>query len=119
MESTGFHQLMQDLSGRARMESEDPKWGALLSSVEFYSDKYDASVQMSHYCSRLVKNSGKSNNLLMLLEQTVSRLGQIIKYKHGPSKSVAFQCCASLHLSNIVFCYLFSHLEKEQVAILK
>lgn len=117
MEATSiFNGLMQDLSGRAHIDSEDPKWGALFLAVEFTTDDiHSKETMLSRQCGRLVSNCRTSNNLLKLLEQAASRLEHVMSLHFSPSTTIIKQCCGALHLTGHVMSYLFSHLGPEEV----
>ena len=108
--------LMQDLSGRAHMDSEDPKWGALFLAVEYYADDMQQreAVMAAHW-ARLITNCRKSNNLHKLLEQTANRLHHMMSLKHSPANALPKQCCGALYLSASVMSYLFSHYGPDEV----
>ena len=111
-----FNSVMHDMTGKYRLESEDPRWSQLLRS------KYALSInghekEWIGYCSRLAANNPSTGNLVMFLELTVSKVHQIILTRSKPSQLALEQCCVSLHLTSLIMHYFCANLQTEEVII--
>ncbi len=67
------------------------------------------------FCKRLVEQNIVTGNFLALLEQTVSRLRQMINRRIAPSQQNIEQCCCAIQLSCLIMSYFCSHLSPKQV----
>lgn len=97
-----FNSVMTDLTGRARLESEDPRWGQLFRNGQLLlSIKGDETPWVS-FCSRLMENNPQTGNLSQLMEQTTGQLRTLLSRKTRPSKQSLEACCVSLHLTSLI-----------------
>ena len=113
--STIFDNVMTDVTGKVRLESEDPRWIQLFSGSDVGSVSANF-LQMRTYCDRLIENNPTTGNLLQLLEQTGSRLKQVSSRKARASSQSIDQCCIALRLSCLLMHCLVSKLPTSQVS---
>lgn len=95
-----FENAMTDVSGKIRLESEDPRWIQLFSSkcIPTLVD----TVDLVSYGNRLIEHNPVTGNLVQLLEQTANRLQQVLSRKSAPASQQLEQCCLSLRLSTLI-----------------
>jgi len=111
-----FAMLLQEVSGKIRLDSEDPKWQLFFRNKNvIYLQGIE--VGWKSFFELLVMNNPHSGNLLMIFEQTTSRIQQIINKKNKPSLLLLEQCCSALHIATLVIHYLCSHLKLHEVII--
>jgi hypothetical protein len=122
MDTSGsFLGLLCDLAGRARMDSEDPRWGALFLAASVHSTVGHSAetgaelLQTTSLLTRLVANCRISNNLHVLLEQAGSRLDHMLSLQHVPTGSLSAQCTGALHLTSTVMAHLLANHAPEEV----
>ena len=112
--AVAFHSVMLDITGKLSLEGEDPRWSQLFRCKKAFLYKGDE-PDFLEFSSRLQENNLLTGNFHMLLEQTVSRLHQMLVKKTRPSKSIIEQCCAALHISSLFFLYFTSHVNANMV----
>lgn len=112
-----FDNVMTDVSGKVRLESEDPRWIQLFSTKNI-ANLVDAAADISWYGNRLIEHNPVTGNLIQLLEQTVTRLNQVTSRKTVPANQFLEQCCISLHLSSLVMHHMIISLSHNAVCIM-
>ncbi len=108
-----FESSLTDVSGKIRLESEDPRWMQLFSSKSI--DSIVEGFNVSWYGNRLVEHNLSTGNLVQLLRQTSSRIQQVLSRKSPPPGQVVEQCCTALHLSTILIHFLITTLSPQAV----
>ena len=106
--------IFAQVAGRHSLESEDPLWSQLFSTIDIVTFQGD-DPEFLESCEKLVANTGCTQNLQLLLEQTASRVGQLMSLRHAPSKAASSQCCGAIHLTAVVMNYVISHLKPSEV----
>ena len=80
MESSGaLLSILYDVTGKVRLESEDPRWSALFRS-KAYLPRIMQGVDMSLMVTRLRSNNLATGNLLVLLDHTAARVKQTMSH---------------------------------------
>ncbi len=115
-----FFIILHDFSGRTRLESEDPRWIHIFDSVSHSIQKIPIgeSPEFLSICAKLVANNKSTQNLQMLIEQTSSRLGQMLSLRCAPSSATCMHCYGALRLTAAVVNYLLSHLSYSEVLLI-
>jgi hypothetical protein len=104
---------LNDISGKSRLETEDPRW--LLTDLSLLEVRGDEPWWVD-ICSRFVTHN--TGNLLIFLDKTKHQLRQVLvqRGKHLPSsRSHVEQCCISLHVTTLLIHYLARTLSDDQV----
>lgn len=68
-----FYSAITDVSGKLRLDGEDPRWSQLFRS-QFILTLNGTEDRLLHFCNRLLENNIATGNLLQMIEQTTSRL---------------------------------------------
>jgi hypothetical protein len=113
---------MTDLTGKLRLEIEDPRWLQLFRSKCILKINLEDSV-FHGFCQRFLKNTRISNNFLQLFEQASSRIRYVLSRKKNDKKSSRFSannelCCVSIHLISLFMNYFASILPPSEVSFL-
>jgi len=113
MQSSLFESSLTDITGKIRLESEDPRW------MQLFSSKGIAPIvegfNVSYYGNRLIEHNLSTGNLVQLLRQTSSRVQQVLGRKVAPPSQVIEQCCTALHLSTIMLHFVIITLSPQAV----
>lgn len=114
MQNGLFENAMTDVTGKIRLESEDPRWIQLFSSkcVESVVDGFD----VSWYGNRLIEHNISTGNLVQMIGQTSSRLQQVSARKVVPPIQLVEQCCFALHLSSLMLHFIITTLSSNAVS---
>jgi hypothetical protein len=117
MRSGLFENVMTDVSGIVRLESEDPRWVQLfgLHSIPHLVD--DAASEIERFGNRLIEHNPRTGNLIQMLEQTATRLHQVTSRKSAPFSQVLEQCCVALYLSSLLMHHFVASLSHKEVSI--
>lgn len=91
-----FSALLTDLTGKIRLEGEDPRWSALFSITlplrqlldEPYNVELGKETLLSHFSQRLIVHNPITGNLLQLFEHATTRLRQLRSLIHAASRQV-------------------------------
>ena len=95
-----FQTVTADLTGKLKLETADPCWLNLFKSRIFLKLKGDEDF-FCEFCNKLRDNTAASGNLIQLLEQTSSRVHQIIRRKSNNTQNIE-QACIGLHLIGLI-----------------
>ena len=68
-----FYSAITDVSGKLRLDGEDPRWSQLFRS-QFILTLNGSEDRLLIYFNRLLENNIVTGNLLQMIEQTTSRL---------------------------------------------
>ena len=80
MESSGaLLSILYDVTGKVRLESEDPRWSALF-RCKAYLPRVMQGVNMPLMVNRLRTNNLSTGNLLLLLDHTAARVKQTVSH---------------------------------------
>ena len=104
---------LHDMSGKARLESEDPRW--LLTDLCLLAVRGDE-PWWDEVCRRFITHN--TGNLLMYLDKTKHLLRQVLvqRGKHLPAcASHVQQCCISLHVTTLLLHYCSRELSDDEV----
>mmetsp|Transcript_34773 Transcript_34773/g.77191 ORF Transcript_34773/g.77191 Transcript_34773/m.77191 type:complete len:148 (-) Transcript_34773:53-496(-) len=115
MQSGLFESVTTDVSGKIRLDSEDPRWIQLLSSSNVAAIAGDP-TGIKWFCDRLIENNPVTGNYLQLLALTTMRLQQICQRKSAPSPQSVNQLCMALHLSALVLQHFVACLSSQAVS---
>jgi hypothetical protein len=110
-----FENVTTDVSGKIRLDSEDPRWIQLLSSSNVAAIAGDASG-IKWFCDRLIENNPSTGNYLTLLALTTTRLQQMCQ-RSAPSPQSVNQVCVALHLSALVLQHLVACLSSHALRV--
>ena len=113
--------VLHDFSGRTRLESEDPRWIHMFDLAANSTHQTTLIGENSEFlsiCSKLVVNSKSTQNFQMLLEQTSSRIGQMLSLRRAPSLASCSHCFGALRLTAAIINYMLSHLNTTEVFLL-
>ena len=113
MQSSLFESSLTDITGKIRLESEDPRWMQLFSSKSI-TPIVDG-FNVTSYGNRLIEHNLSTGNLVQLLRQTSSRVQQVLGRKTAPPSQVIEQCCTALHLSTIMLHFVIITLSPQAV----
>jgi hypothetical protein len=113
MEST-FQNVLLDVAGRLKIESEDPRWSALFRTKDIFCLRGDED-EFETFCSRLSINAHATGNLSQLFEHAASKIDFCMMKRTKPTPLIIEQCCASLHLCGLILNYFASSLLPHEV----
>lgn len=110
-----FDNVMTDVSGKVRLESEDPRWIQLFSSK---SIPLLTAEEVRWYSARLIEHNPATGNLVQLLDQTATKLQQVASRRTQPPSQLTEQCCAALFLTSLLMHHIIAHSSLPEVSIL-
>lgn len=117
MQSSLFESSLTDITGKVRLESEDPRW------MQLFSSKSIAPIvdgfNVPWYGNRLIEHNPSTGNLVQLLRQTSSRVQQVLGRKTAPPSQVIEQCCTALHLCTLMLHFVIITLSPQAVSSAK
>ena len=114
-----FKSILGDVVGKVKLTTEDPKWSELFKSTREIFSLSGGDEKTLYYFRKLSENGLSSSNFVILLQHTTSKLRQVrtnIAKRLNTSESFLEQLCCSLHLSALLFNYLFSIKEKQSIS---
>jgi hypothetical protein len=114
-QSSLFDNVMTDMSGKIRLDGEDPRWIQLFSLRNV--SQLLTSKEVSWYGDRLIENNITTGNLVQLLDQTATRLQQITSRRTAPPGQLLGQCCSALFISALLLHHLAACLPTHEVAL--
>lgn len=108
-----FYIALHGICGKIHIESEDHRWTHLFDSknIQFILNFHEIELNLD----RLIENNPITNNLLQLLDQTLSRLTEISRKKGESNHEKIGQCCVGLYLCSLVIHHFSSKLPAQQV----
>lgn len=111
-----FENVMTDVSGKVRLESEDPRW------IQLFSAKCIPNLvegtDIAWFGDRLIEHNPVTGNLVQLLEQTATRLQQVSARKSAPASHLVEQCCVALYLSTLLMHHVITSVPPHAVRLL-
>jgi hypothetical protein len=116
MTDNSFYSVMHDLTGKQRLEGEDPRWSQLFNCTMALTLNGNEDM-WKQFCTRLAEYNLVTGNFVALLEKTARKLRQITTAKIPPSQNLYQQCCVSLHVITLITQYFCSHLGVKEVSI--
>lgn len=114
MSNALFENVMTDVSGKIRLESEDPRWIQLFQSKNIHAILEDE-TNLKWYGKRLIEQNPVTGNLIQLIEQVSSRMQQISRKKTASSVQSIDQCCVAIHLCCILLHQFVANLSTAKV----
>jgi hypothetical protein len=108
-----FQYVTSDLIGKLKLETENPCWLNLFRSRNLFYLKGDEGF-FCDFCNKLRDNIG-TGNLMQLLEQTSSRVHQVIRRKSNNLQSVE-QGCIALHFISLIINRFCSQIASKDVS---
>jgi len=109
MAQAALQSVLTDITGASKLEYEDPRWAQLLHSRQILHLRGDEAL-LEGFALRLIENNLVTGNLMVLLNQTSSRIRQILEKRGTPTAQNLEQCCVSMHFTGLVLNILFSRL---------
>ena len=112
------HSALVAISGRVRLESEDPCW--VLNDLELLLVKGEEKW-WEEVCLSMIKNNIYTRNMLTLIDKTKHLLRQVLiqKGKHIPcSRKSVELCCISIHVLTLFVHYFVRTLSDDEVGFI-
>lgn len=116
MQSGLFENAMTDVTGKIRLESEDPRWIQLFSSKS--RDRIVEGFDLAWFGNRLIDHNLSTGNLNQLIVQTRIRLHQVLIRNASPPCQLVDQCCTALHVSTLILHFIVTTLAPHSVSSL-
>jgi len=113
VQSSLFDNVMTDMSGKIRLDGEDPRWIQLFSLRNV--SKLLTKKEVAWYGNRLIENNIMTGKLVQLLDQTATRLQQITPRRTAPPGQLLDQCCSALFISALLLHHLAASLPATEV----
>jgi hypothetical protein len=108
-----FDNVMTDVSGKVRLESEDPRW------IQLFSTKTISQLsaeEVGWYAVRLIEHNPATGNLIQMLDQTSSKLQQVTSRRTSPPSQLTEQCCSALFLTTLLLHHIIAHSSLSEVS---
>jgi hypothetical protein len=108
-----FDNVMTDVSGKVRLESEDPRW------IQLFSTKTISQLsaeEVGWYAARLIEHNPATGNLIQMLDQTSSKLQQVTSRRTSPPSQLTEQCCSALFLTTLLLHHIIAHSSVHEVS---
>jgi hypothetical protein len=108
-----FDNVMTDVSGKVRLESEDPRW------IQLFSTKTISQLsaeEVGWYAARLIEHNPATGNLIQMLDQTSSKLQQVTPRRTSPPSQLTEQCCSALFLTTLLLHHIIAHSSLHEVS---
>ena len=113
-ESGVFDNVMTDVSGKIRLDSEDPRWIQLFCSQT--GAHLARNTDVSWFGNRLIENNTTTGNMIQLVQQTVTRLQQISSRRTAPTAQLIEHCCTALYLTTLLMNHMIVSLPPDEVS---
>jgi hypothetical protein len=105
MDRNALLSLLFDISGKSKLESEDPRW-SMLFRTKAYAPKLISTIDMKQISHRMRSNNLSTGNFLQLMDQVTARVKQTLSVHTKPNRITIEQCCSAISILNQLFHHL-------------